>query len=82
MERAREAGITVEVHENLGMESRGTKPDQALVASQHLRMMSESPGGHTHRSIILDPDATHVGVGVARDAAHLFLVEEFSHGAP
>lgn len=79
MQRAREAGISTEVHENLGRESRGFGNDKYLVARQHNIMMSEPEGQHNHRFIILDPDARSVGVGIARDAANLYLVEEFGH---
>jgi uncharacterized protein YkwD len=79
-DRAREAGIYTEVHENLGMESRGFQmTDQQLVAKQHQQMMSEPAVGHTHRAIIMDPAAVRIGVGIAHDANHLFLCEEFSH---
>ncbi len=79
MQRARQAGINMEVHENLGRESRTLGNDQFLVEKQHKMMMAEPPGQHNHRAIILDPDARSVGVGIARDGVNLYLVEEFGH---
>jgi uncharacterized protein YkwD len=79
MQRAFEAGIMTEVHENLGMESRANGRDAELVLRQHHKMMSEPQGEHNHRSIIMDQAARRVGVGIARDGQHLFLVEEFGH---
>jgi uncharacterized protein YkwD len=79
MDRARAAGITVEVHENLGMDRRGAKSDYDLVAHQHSVMMAEPSGPHNHRSIILDPEARNVGVGISRNGSLLYLVEEFGH---
>jgi uncharacterized protein YkwD len=79
MLRAFAAGIMNEVHENLGMESRDKLSDADLLLKQHRIMMSEPPGQHNHRSIILDDAARLVGVGIARDQDSLYLVEEFGH---
>ncbi len=79
MYRARAAGITTEVHENLGMGTRGAKSDYELVDFQHRTMKSEPDGQHNHKSIILDAEAHNVGVGIARSNRYFFLVEEFGH---
>ncbi len=79
MMRALEAGILRETHENLGMGNLGTRGDRATVLSQHTTMMSEPLGKHNHRSILMDPNAHAVGIGIARDNQRLYLVEEFGH---
>jgi uncharacterized protein YkwD len=80
MDRARSAGINVEVHENLGMGTRGRgRSDAMLIVDQHRVMMAEPLGQHNHRTIIMDPLARAVGIGIGRDATHLYLVEEFGH---
>lgn len=78
-QRAQDAGINTEIHENLGRESRTLGNDKFLVEKQHKMMMSEPPGQHNHRTNILDSEARKVGVGIARDGFNLYLVEEFGH---
>jgi len=77
--RARAVGINVEVHENLGMGTRGRRSDMLLIYDQHRVMMAEPLGEHNHRTIMMDPLARSVGIGIGRDATHLYLVEEFGH---
>jgi uncharacterized protein YkwD len=78
-DRARELGITSEVHENIAIDNRAQNSDQWLLERQHKIMMREPNSGRTHRGIICDPDARLVGVGVARSQTRLYMVEEFSH---
>lgn len=77
--RASDAGINREVHENLNLKSRGRYDDKILVQQAHERMMAEPAGQHNHRSIMLDPGAKAVGIGIARKGTLLYLVEEFGH---
>lgn len=79
MARARDAGIMREVHENLNMQSRGAMDDMKLISRMHETMMAEPPGQHNHRSILLDPRAQAVGVGVSRQGSLLYMVEEYGH---
>lgn len=78
-QRAFAAGILMEVHENLGMETRTGLNDAQLVLKQHKMMMSEPEGQHNHRSILMADEADLVGVGVSRDQTQLYLVEEFGY---
>lgn len=79
MARARDAGITREVHENLNMQSRGSVDDRALILRMHQRMMAEPPVGHNHRTIMLDANAQAVGIGIARKGTLIYMAEEFGH---
>lgn len=79
MDRARDAGINREVHENLNMVSRGVVDDRALVDRMHQRMMAEPKGQHNHRSILLDAEAKSVGIGISRQGTRMYMVEEFGH---
>lgn len=38
--------------------------------------MNEPPSGHNHRTNILDPDFTHVGVGIVRGADGMFYITQ------
>ncbi len=49
----------------------------ALALSGHEDMMRETPPNDGHRRAILDPDATHVGVGYAMRAGSFRMAEEF-----
>jgi len=49
-----------------------------LALSQHERMMEERPPRDGHRRAILDPKATHVGVGYAGKGGTFQMAEEFS----
>jgi uncharacterized protein YkwD len=77
--RASDAGINREVHENLNLKSRGRFDDKVLVQQMHERMMAEPAGQHNHRSIMLDPRAKAVGIGIARKGTLIYMVEEFGH---
>jgi len=49
----------------------------ALAISGHEDMMRETPPNDGHRRAILDPDATHVGVGYALRGGSFRMAEEF-----
>jgi hypothetical protein len=48
-----------------------------LALSGHERMMAEVPPRDGHRKTILDPDATHVGVGWSSELGRFQMAEEF-----
>lgn len=50
---------------------------EALALSSHDSMLGERPPNDGHRRTILDPEATHVGVGWAAAAGRFQLAEEF-----
>lgn len=69
-ERAQAAGIENPIGENLARESKTEYAHEGLLRSA------------THRSNILTPEWTHVGLGVAKnDKGELFFVQEFSVGS-
>ena len=49
----------------------------ALALSAHADMMDERPPADGHRRTILDPDATHVGVGWAQESGSFRMAQEF-----
>jgi uncharacterized protein YkwD len=49
----------------------------SLALSGHAGMMSELPPSDGHRRTILDPDATHVGVGYAQEHGNFRMAQEF-----
>jgi hypothetical protein len=56
----------------------GFSDDKARLALEgHRRMMEEKPPEDGHRKTVLDPDATHVGVGAALSGGEFRLDEEF-----
>lgn len=78
--RAFDAGIHREVHENLSAKPRGRqRNDKELALYMHQEMMAEPAGQHNHRSILLDPNAKAVGIGIGRQGSSMYLVEEFGH---
>lgn len=50
----------------------------ALLLDAHARMMAEVPPNDGHRRTVLDPDWTHVGIGVAALGGEFRMAEEFS----
>jgi uncharacterized protein YkwD len=52
-----------------------------LVLEGHGRMMAERPPDDGHRRTILDPDWTHVGIGVALEGGEFRMTEEFTRHA-
>lgn len=48
-----------------------------LASSSHADMMGERPPADGHRRTILDPDATHVGVGWAQASGNFRMAQEF-----
>lgn len=52
-----------------------TLPD--LIRRSHFEMMAEKPPNDGHRKAILDPHATHLGIGLAWEGGEFRLVEEF-----
>ena len=78
-DRAREAGFSAPVMENIGRASRGMfEPDMRQLSALHKSMMDEGPGGG-HYEAIMSPSASRLGVGIARSADRFYLVEEFSN---
>ncbi len=79
-DRARAAGITAPVLENIGRASRGSfVSDQKIVADLHADMMAEPKGQVNHRSTIMDPKCRAIGVGITRTGNRFYMVEEFSY---
>jgi hypothetical protein len=76
-ERGAAAGLSKYGGECIGRTSRGVYSDKNMILTVHRQMMAEAPGSHSHRDIIMNPDATMVGVGIARLPKRLYLVEEF-----
>jgi uncharacterized protein YkwD len=59
----------------------GAFPDAeltGLLLEAHGRMMAERPPDDGHRRNVLDPDWTHVGIGVALVAGEFRMTEEFT----
>ena len=48
-----------------------------LALGAHADMMGEKPPADGHRKTILDPDATHVGVGWAQESGSFRMAQEF-----
>jgi uncharacterized protein YkwD len=55
-------------------------PDElvGLLVDAHAGMMAEKPPHDGHRRAILDPDWTHVGIGVALEGGEFRMTEEFT----
>jgi uncharacterized protein YkwD len=53
------------------------EPAVTLALEGHERMMEEKPPDDGHRRTILDPDATHVGVGWSMSGGRFQLAQEF-----
>jgi hypothetical protein len=53
----------------------------ALLLEAHRGMMAEKPPDDGHRRAILDPDWTHVGIGVALEGGEFRMTEEFTRHA-
>lgn len=81
-DRAKQAGLTIGVNENLAFQSRGWKGDRDLVDAAEAEMMDEPPNQMNHRGNILHPARQYVGVGVARSPGMLMIVQEFTDHAP
>jgi uncharacterized protein YkwD len=78
MQRAAAAGLATRfTGECIGRTSRGGNSDKTMILTVHRQMMSEAPGSGGHRDNIMNPDATVVGVGIARLPKRQYLVEEF-----
>jgi uncharacterized protein YkwD len=78
-ERAREAGVSMKVLENIGRGSRGPfGSDKAMLQRLHGQMMSEPPGTG-HRGTIENPNNTCVGIGIARSPNRIYLTQEFGY---
>jgi hypothetical protein len=54
-----------------------TETPLQLALAGHREMMDEKPPQDGHRRTILDPDATHVGVGYASDHGRFQMAQEF-----
>ena len=54
-----------------------SEPISRLALAGHEDMMAESPPGDGHRRTILDPEATHVGVGYAVEGGRFQMAQEF-----
>lgn len=80
--RAKQAGIRCGVYENLSFTTRGFIADRDGVSRAEAQMMSEPPDQHNHRYNILLPQHKYVGVGIARSAQKLIMVQEFSDEDP
>lgn len=79
-DRAREAGLSANVMENIGRGSRGPfSSDMGMLRNVHDQMMAEPKGQPNHRSAIMNPEAHNVGIGLARTANRFYLTEEFSN---
>lgn len=77
--RARQAGITFIVDENCILQPRlhGSN-DLDILDSIEKSFMAEKPGSPNHRSKILAPDHSYIGIGIARSANKIIMVQEFS----
>lgn len=79
-ERAQAAGISRQVLENIGRASRGMfSTDKGTLNELHRQMMAEPVGQMNHRSTIMDPKATSIGVGITRSSNRFYLAEEFAY---
>ena len=54
------------------------EPAEALALRAQAEMMKETPPKDSHRRTILDPEATHVGIGWAEQGGELRLAAEFT----
>lgn len=79
-DRAKDAGFSTVVLENIGRSTRGSfVSDKTIVKDLHDMMMAEPKGQINHRSTIVDPKCRYLGVGIARSSDRFYLVEEFSY---
>jgi len=60
---------------------RFTRPLRELMLEAHGNMMAEVPPEDGHRRTILDPDLTHVGIGLAEVGGEVRMTEEFTRAA-
>jgi len=79
-DRANQAGLNVKIRENLAMEPRWNKsrPDKDHVDAAELAMMNEPKNQPNHRGNILCTDGKALGIGIARNASMLIIVQEIS----
>lgn len=81
-DRAKQAGLSIGVNENLAFQTRGLQADKKLVEAAEAQMMNEPPNQMNHRGNILHPARQFVGVGVARNAGVLMMVQELADQSP
>jgi uncharacterized protein YkwD len=80
--RAKSHGISHGVFENIAYQGGSESGFRQLQIMDSI-MMNEPPNQANHRSNILDPKHSTVGVGMIRAAnGRLYAVEEFSHESP
>jgi len=76
-----EAGGVDEHAENAASESHSpppiTDPPLDLLLRSHARMMAERPPDDGHRRTVLNPEWTHVGIGLAVVAGEFRMTEEY-----
>lgn len=77
--RARQAGITGHIAENISTMRSSRGDNRYLVKGCQQDMMNEPPNQINHRGTILDPDQSSVGIGVAFSQRGIITVQEFSH---
>ncbi len=76
-ERAREAGIQGETHENISQSySAGKATPRELVAKCETQMINEPPNQFNHRANILG-NSRSIGVGVLINGSQVMLDQEF-----
>lgn len=78
--RAREAGVTVPVYENIGWRS-GPDPAEEMVLTVQKSFMNEPKDQRNHRYILLLKKLKFVGIGVAKKKDQVALVQVFAESS-
>jgi len=80
-ERAKLLGITCGVYENIASQS---GPDSALQMVEEIEkgFMAEPSGRANHRYVLLHPNSSCAGVGIAKSKNEVIVVQEFTDDDP
>jgi len=80
-QRAKNIGIAYGVYENIADQS-GPDPATQMVDEIDASFMAEPPNQSNHRSNLLSPKHTHVGIGIAKSKDHVIVVQDFTNHDP
>lgn len=80
-QRAVKKGIRTPIFENLGTQS-GPDPAPQMVIELEESFVSEPPDQKNHRYILLNPKATHVGIGIVQTDESIIVVQNFTESDP
>jgi uncharacterized protein YkwD len=80
-QRAKRSGIIYGVYENIADQA-GPDPATQMVDEIDASFMAEPPNQSNHRSNLLSPQHTHVGIGIAKSKDHVIVVQDFTNHDP